>query len=933
MHGGHGMDIDMQSLIADLEALERKPSDLDPAKEADHLQRLCSDPSVAGRLEPYGRARGIGAGGAGIVLAAAHEPTSSERALKFPRYRLYRSHDHPHVGAELSETREAPVEVDPELSALQKVSHQNITRLYEAFRLPNARSHCMITEYVTDKQSLDEYARTVCCSVACRNNPFSLGEALRTLAKAIHQVADALHYMHSVAGLLHSDVKPDNILVSGAGIPYVTDLGFARDLHKYGPDDALEMGFTWRYAHPRLTDPYLGARVSKVPEKAKIPVTGKDLKPILDVFAFGRTLQELLGVLDAEYGEHVHSQYAFGYLHLVACLCLDGKNGAHRDSSPRGSFISDSFMGMPLTFFSLSKFSGFEEVLVALQRLLGQKRLEDELPEIDRWYGSTIKVSDVGGATTLTPRVENVINHPCFQRLKKVNQLGLLDSVFPTATHNRFQHSLGTYHAATQYVAALYYDPDNPVFRVLADSRRCAVLLVAALVHDLGNTSLGHELEEVDEKEFDHKEYVYDILISKSFLDLERRTLGDIIGAKGDGTWGIEIGDVLSMVHKKGSLKTPFDGVLRDILDSQIDADKLDYLIRDSVECRVNYGHGIDYDRFLRSLTTHVGEDGVVRLAIKQKGSASAEAFALARYQLYQSLYWHHTFRSTKAMLLEAVRLIVEDLRKRSGPPDMLGEYELRTAYVREVIEVRKCDVGERKPRRRSGSRKSGRKPVLRELLVDILRKESEPMPGPYENDDALRFFWRLSDGASRKLLHDLAVRRYYKRLIEISPGELTLPAWQALRDQFKSVEQRGALQAAVQEALMNSLRSEVQSKSIERISLVRERTMEKINSLAADRVLFLLDIPLRGWYASNEFPVYVSDYKRRHFRAEAENSGYEGREDFWIKGLGDMMKEIAFIRVFCEPEIHSIATRIMSAKTILRAVKQAIPALSVVRG
>ena len=84
----------------------------------------------------------------------------------------------------------------------------------------------------------------------------------------------------------------------------------------------------------------------------------------------------------------------------------------------------------------------------------------------------------------------------------------------------------------------------------------------------------------------------------------------------------------------------------------------------------------------------------------------------------------------------------------------------------------------------------------------------------------------------------------------------------------------------------------------------------------------------IRGWFASNEPPIYVSDYKRRHFRAGAADRGHERREEFWIGTLGDSMKAAAYIRVFCEPEVHAIITSVMDTNDIYTAVVAAIPEL-----
>ena len=90
--------------------------------------------------------------------------------------------------------------------------------------------------------------------------------------------------MHDTAKLLHFDLKPDNVLVSDEDRAFVTDLGFARDFTRYTPEDIVKIGFTWKYAHPNLTA--RGARISQTQAKAKNEIPAKQLKPIIDLFAF-----------------------------------------------------------------------------------------------------------------------------------------------------------------------------------------------------------------------------------------------------------------------------------------------------------------------------------------------------------------------------------------------------------------------------------------------------------------------------------------------------------------------------------------------------------------------------------------------------------------------------------------------------------------------
>jgi len=246
------------------------------------------------------------------------------------------------------------------------------------------------------------------------------------------------------------------------------------------------------------------------------------------------------------------------------------------------------------------------------------------------------------------------------RRLLTENQLGLLINIFPTANHTRYQHSLGVYHAVCEYILALYNDSENPIFKIFYKKDSCEKTILAALLHDIGHSSFGHELEEVDKEVFSHRKIGKFIINNDSSKDTKGRLLSDIIRKSELDCWGLNVESFLQFLEGKSLI--PIEVCLYQCIDGQLDSDKLDYLKRDSIECRVKYGNGIDYQKFLRSLSTFVIEKQEVRieLAIKKKGAASAEAFAFARYQLYQSLYWHHTIRSIKSMYLTSIISVIE---------------------------------------------------------------------------------------------------------------------------------------------------------------------------------------------------------------------------------------------------------------------------------
>lgn len=117
----------------------------------------------------------------------------------------------------------------------------------------------------------------------------------------------------------------------------------------------------------------------------------------------------------------------------------------------------------------------------------------------------------------------------------------------------------------------------------------------------------------------------------------------------------------------------PFkDLLLSAIINSSLDADKVDYILRDSRECRVPYGKVIDFERLLKTITITIHDQQYAgrnieypTLAIYDKGRAGAESIVFARYLLFLAVYWHHTSRCCKAMLQHAVMLMINHLKEK----------------------------------------------------------------------------------------------------------------------------------------------------------------------------------------------------------------------------------------------------------------------------
>jgi len=280
----------------------------------------------------------------------------------------------------------------------------------------------------------------------------------------------------------------------------------------------------------------------------------------------------------------------------------------------------------------------------------------------------------------LTRRVLELIDHPDFQRLRRVRQLGPAHLIYPGATHTRFEHSLGVFDKVRRYLTSLLLDAD---FVAAVSERDLLTGLAAGLLHDLGHYPFAHALEALGRKGLqtpDHEAVGGRILTGL----LSAAPIGHLL----ESGWGVDPERVARIVASgPAGQAEPVDAMLASILHSPIDADKMDYLERDSIHLGVPYGRNYDRDRLLSCLAV---DPGTGRLAVTDKGKVSAEVFVFCRYTMFSEVYWHHAVRAIEAMLERAL----EDFCERAR----LSEDALVTELLAHSDESLVADIRARSP-------------------------------------------------------------------------------------------------------------------------------------------------------------------------------------------------------------------------------------------
>ena len=270
----------------------------------------------------------------------------------------------------------------------------------------------------------------------------------------------------------------------------------------------------------------------------------------------------------------------------------------------------------------------------------------------------------------VTPRLMRIVDTPEFQRLTRISQLGLVGFVYPAANHNRFEHSLGVYRTALLFLRQF---ARQPRFVESVSPRDATLLILAALLHDVGHWPYCHPIEDIELDGLPSHEAFANQYISR-----------DSIANCLKEDWNVEPQEVIDIINREKG--TPTQAILSSILSGPIDIDKMDYLYRDSLHAGVPYGQNFDSLRLIRSLCLNQAGD---RLAISRKGRTAAELMVFARYVMFSEVYWHHAVRSATAMFQRAFYLWYREAVEQSGFAESVAElFELSEFEM--IAELRK---------------------------------------------------------------------------------------------------------------------------------------------------------------------------------------------------------------------------------------------------
>jgi|LGVD01.1.fsa_nt_gb hypothetical protein len=270
------------------------------------------------------------------------------------------------------------------------------------------------------------------------------------------------------------------------------------------------------------------------------------------------------------------------------------------------------------------------------------------------------------GFITFNDWEKEIINHPAFQRLRRIQQLSLTSMVYPGAIHTRFEHSLGVMQFATLLYDAIVNNDENE--KILKDKlsynevglkKDKQLIRLAALLHDVGHAPFSHATEEImpinDQtgKPYRHEDYTTAIIKGPLKEAIENHQINKT-------NYNITAEEVAALIE--GNVEILRDRIFwKVIISSQLDADKGDYLLRDSYCIGIKYGI-YDHSRLINTIALGIDpESDEVVLGVDQDGWHVAESIVIARYQIFTQVYFHKTRRAYDYHIKEAMKTVLDN--------------------------------------------------------------------------------------------------------------------------------------------------------------------------------------------------------------------------------------------------------------------------------
>jgi uncharacterized protein len=260
------------------------------------------------------------------------------------------------------------------------------------------------------------------------------------------------------------------------------------------------------------------------------------------------------------------------------------------------------------------------------------------------------------GFVELQPAELFLLDQPPFQRLRRIHQLAFSHYVYPGAEHSRFLHTLSVLEMGTRLLDRMEETSPENLGTPAAWRKRKQLFRLAALFHDTGHPPFSHAGESALTKGKSHEHFSVEIL----------RNYEDVINTHFPE---VTTNEIAQLLDPEDPTVDPDCHVVLNLLNGDIDADKLSYLLDDAYFCGVTYGR-YDVRRFIETSRAYRTEVGTIQQAVEWGGLHVAEEVIVARYKMLIQVYFHRTRRAYDKILDEFLGRLLPD-----GLPDNLAEF------------------------------------------------------------------------------------------------------------------------------------------------------------------------------------------------------------------------------------------------------------------
>lgn len=304
--------------------------------------------------------------------------------------------------------------------------------------------------------------------------------------------------------------------------------------------------------------------------------------------------------------------------------------------------------------------------------------------------------------------------------------------------------------------------------------------------------------------------------------------------------------------------------LLSSLINSPIDVDKTDYLIRDSYECRLPYGKLIDYDRLIRTLTVIMATDNMglcdPQLGVYEKGQSAAESLTFARYLLYQTLYWHHSSRAIRVMLQQAA---VDALKAKS--------------------------------KTRGGKARTFQSEFDHLLGIDSVAHR-------VSSDDIWDLIYEWTSDSGREMIALIRARKFYKRILTIHDERIPYDRGESTWEKLQRVRSRPNLQEELHDKITTEFATFVSSRSYSKVSLLAQDKTDQTKVALEKENAILIDIPDPSYGSEKSLRIMPEPERlQRNYLTRIDTA--ERISEVWSQVHYQLMRIAAKSRVFCHPD------------------------------